>query len=166
MEKIKIKKTVDLPQIFQSDTEKFLLNQQIIAFLLTYIIESQSRFVDRGRIEKESLGKIIGLFRCVANNFESRRFNIGKQKYTTKELINELEDYNSRRNKIVHRLIGFHFKSNKEITKFVKETNKKGGIIKAILEDLFKEELDKKLQEVNKTLQEVKNRAKYASWHN
>jgi len=140
-------KVVDLTKIFDRDPfAKFLKDQNIIAFQLSLIIKSSAGFSDKifiNWLERKTLGELIQIFKGIGRPFLDKVFKVHRpQGYTTKELIQYLEEYNKERNKIIHELLKIKFKSEEEIRTLGKKVNKKADIIIPILGELVKELLN------------------------
>lgn len=153
-------KVVDLTKIFDRDPfAKFLKDQNIIALLLSSIIKLSAGFTDKKFIswlEKKTLGELIQIFKGIAKPFQDKVFKIHRQQgYTMKELIKYLEEYNKERRKIIHGLLKIKFQSEDEVVALGEKVNQKGKIILPILEELYKELLDRYLQAIKESIEKI-----------
>ncbi len=164
-------KIVDFSKIFDTHPyAKFLREQNLIALLLSLIIKSKTSFRDENLkawfedwLEQRTLGELIEIFKKgVTKSLKGKKFKFGIQaigykikEYTIEELAKLLTEYNQKRNDIVHRLFRQKFTSEEEIVNLAEKTNQKGEIILTILEEIWKEEIDKQLQEAKEKIMQA-----------
>ncbi len=163
---IKIKKTVDFPEVFKDPLwGDFLREQQVIGYLLTYLITSYCENAEetfknwfKNWISKQSLGKLIDFFKTiVVPHYEKKVFKMyKKEEYKMGEIVGLMDEYKKRRNELTHKVIESNFKTNEEILNYVEETNKKGKRILGALEMLWKEKIDEKKRKPSSTLSKQK----------
>jgi hypothetical protein len=123
----------------KNEMERFLVQQNIIQYRLTFLIEMRSGIIDKKLIdwiENVPLGTLINVYKiCMRRN------------KTELKLIVQLNDYNKKRNNLVHKLM--NTKHQKEMARTrtpnfgVKATNALGmeiieGLERFIMEGIYK----------------------------
>ncbi len=119
----------------KNDFERFLIQQNIIQYLLMALVLVRTTFPDknfRGWIENATLGNLINLYKIRAKNEEA----------TTVKLLTE---YNKRRTYLVHKMV--KDPSYKQLQSHIKDANVIGSNIQKYLNQLVISEYEVKLGE-------------------
>ena len=133
-------KTINLALLEQisytgkNDFERFLIQQNIIQYLLMALILVRTTFPDknfRGWIENATLGNLINLYKiCVRNEKET--------------IVKLLTEYNKGRTYLVHKMV--KDPNYKQLQSRIKEENDIGSNIQKILNRLVIDEYEVKLK--------------------
>ena len=119
----------------KNDFERFLIQQNIIQYLLMALILVRTTFPDknfRSWIENATLGNLINLYKiCVRNEEET--------------IVKSLTEYNKRRNYLVHKMV--KDPNYKQLQSKIKEANDIGSNIQKVLNRLVIGEYEVKLGE-------------------
>lgn len=119
----------------KNDFERFLIQQNIIQYLLMALVLVRTTFPDkkfREWIENVTLGKLSYLYKVCA-------------KVEEKTIVQLLTKYNEKRNRLVHKIL--KDPNYKWLQDTIKETNDIGSTIQKYLDQLVIDEYEVKLGE-------------------